>query len=723
MFGLDVRRFIEKIQRNDFDAAYRLMRDKLMFPGIVCRICPHPCETACVREKNDSCISLRLLERACVEHAKKTEPFKYNLPPKAKRVAIVGAGPGGLSCAVRLASKKYPVTVFEKTSKIGGSLAEYLPEEVYSKEIALQAMYAPYELVLNREIRSLDELSDFDAIYISTGKTGTDFGLLDGWDNDTLATTRSGVVMGGEVTGTDVVCAIENGMRGALSLENFLKVGRVTPFRITDAKSHDAQYRPLHIKDEPGIMPADGTAYTPDEAVAEAKRCLVCECNNCIDHCEMMRRMHYMPRRIAHDVAVSMNAVKMVAKREGMRVVSSCNLCGLCGDLCPEHIQTDVLLTEARRRFHDIGVLPPAFHDYWLRDMAFSNSEQAALAKNAPGFETSEYAFFPGCQLGASDPRYVTQTYGYLREKNPKTGLILGCGGVPSDWAGQIPEHVEAMDHIAEQWEMLGKPKMIFACPTCKKHFAHYLPQIEGIDLYTFICEQGVPAGTRINRDVQSVFDPCAARNDAQMQQSVRKLAEASGAELEEFDERIAPCCGWGGHMYLANQKLHQEIVKNRRALSDVPYITYCSNCRDTLVSEDKRCVHLLDLLFDLNDGSRRAPSLSMRRMNRMLLKKELMESVWNEKHPEPPEKTVCVHIPAELSDKMDSLLLLDDDVIRTIAYCEETGSRILDADTGCYIGHSREGAITCWVEYRPTDDGFELVNVYCHRLQIQEQS
>jgi NADPH-dependent glutamate synthase beta subunit-like oxidoreductase len=113
-------------------------------------------------------VELRLLELAAKEYAFR-EPQDYNLPPKTGRVAIIGAGAAGLACAVRLASKNYDVTVYERSESAGGKLRELLPEEILEEEIRRDSMYAPYALVLGKEVISLTRLCA-DAVYIARAR-------------------------------------------------------------------------------------------------------------------------------------------------------------------------------------------------------------------------------------------------------------------------------------------------------------------------------------------------------------------------------------------------------------------------------------------------------------------------------------------------------------------------------------------------------------------------
>jgi NADPH-dependent glutamate synthase beta subunit-like oxidoreductase len=118
-FQFDVRGFAEKLMRGRFDAAYRLYRDAVQFPEIVSRLCQAPCQGACIRRDTDAPIRQRLLERAAVQYAGQKTPIKLNVPGKEKRVAVIGAGPSGLACALRMAMRKYRVTVYEQGARPG----------------------------------------------------------------------------------------------------------------------------------------------------------------------------------------------------------------------------------------------------------------------------------------------------------------------------------------------------------------------------------------------------------------------------------------------------------------------------------------------------------------------------------------------------------------------------------------------------------------------------
>ncbi|NTV91693.1 MAG: hypothetical protein HGA22_15265 [Clostridiales bacterium] len=222
-----------------------------------------------------------------------------------------------------------------------------------------------------------------------------------------------------------------------------------------------------------------------------------------------------------------------------------------------------------------------------------------------------------------------------------------------------------------------------------------------------------------------SVFDPCTSKYDQDMQRDVRRLLEQSGLALKElpYSGKTALCCGFGGHIQVANPELTKGIVSKRIELGSEPYITYCTNCRDAFAERGKSCKHLLDVLFNLNDWHRKPPSLTQRRDNRESLKADLLERVWKEEAPGDMGKTE-LQISAELTEKLNNEFILEDDLRKTVEYCESSGNKLLDAESGCFIGHQKRGYLTYWVVYSivPGIEGqaYRIMNAYSHRLNIE---
>jgi NADPH-dependent glutamate synthase beta subunit-like oxidoreductase len=211
-FRFDVRDFTEKLVRGRFDAAYRVYRDTVLFPEIVSRLCSAPCRGACCRKETDAPVRRDLLELAAVRFARQKAPVRLNVPDKGKSVVVVGAGPSGLACALRLVSRKYRVTVFEQSGCMGGSLLDLPEREIFLRDIESQFGKETWEFRGGTKITALSGI-EADAVYIATGRGGEDFGFLEGRRG--YFTSKGGVFIGGNILGGDVVSAIRDGRDAA----------------------------------------------------------------------------------------------------------------------------------------------------------------------------------------------------------------------------------------------------------------------------------------------------------------------------------------------------------------------------------------------------------------------------------------------------------------------------------------------------------------------------
>ncbi len=141
--GIDIPGYLALTSQGRYGEALELIRQDNPFPWVCGLICPHPCETACVRAKLDDALNIRALKAFVAEQAQKDSAFAFRKAGTEKngtKVAVIGSGPAGLSCACYLAISGYPVTIFEALPKPGGLLVygipEYrLPRAVVAKEI------------------------------------------------------------------------------------------------------------------------------------------------------------------------------------------------------------------------------------------------------------------------------------------------------------------------------------------------------------------------------------------------------------------------------------------------------------------------------------------------------------------------------------------------------------------------------------------------------------
>ena len=129
-------------------------------------------------------------------------------------------------------------------------------------------------------------------------------------------------------------------------------------------------------------------------------------------------------------------------------------------------------------------------------------------------------------------------------------------------------------------------------------------------------------------------------------------------------------------------------MLKHATGLSEKPYITYCTNCRNLFLNAGKPCKHILDDVFGLAPLSK-AYSVSQLKKNRRQLKEDLLREIWGEAHmTERQEEPIRLSIPEAVLDKMNSLLIAEEDVAGVIRHCEQTGSRLLREESGTLLGH-----------------------------------
>lgn len=139
----DCQGYVALIANGEYEAALKLIKNKVSLPASIGRVCPHPCETACRRGKVDEAINIAQLKAFAADMDLNSDSY---LPeknaPTGKKIAIIGGGPAGLTAAYRLAISGHEVTVYDMMEKMGGMLRygipQYrLPKEVLDKEIAI----------------------------------------------------------------------------------------------------------------------------------------------------------------------------------------------------------------------------------------------------------------------------------------------------------------------------------------------------------------------------------------------------------------------------------------------------------------------------------------------------------------------------------------------------------------------------------------------------------
>lgn len=172
---IDIPQYIRAIKEGDFDKATAIICEKVPFPEVLGSVCTHVCESNCKRNELGEPISICKLKRAAATQDSGTWKEKVHKEvATGKKVAVIGAGPSGLTAAYYLAKKGHSVTVFEKNEKAGGQcrygIPSYrLPDDLLDREID-NILEIGIELKTNTECQSLEELKkQYDAILVSIG--------------------------------------------------------------------------------------------------------------------------------------------------------------------------------------------------------------------------------------------------------------------------------------------------------------------------------------------------------------------------------------------------------------------------------------------------------------------------------------------------------------------------------------------------------------------------
>jgi NADPH-dependent glutamate synthase beta subunit-like oxidoreductase len=753
---VDARAMLAAAFRGDWTEARRAFTQAVPFPRVISRCCDAPCQTACVREQAGGGIRINELERAAMTHAEKPATTAVTRREKPGRVAVVGAGLSGLTAAYELARKGYSVVVFEAQDRAGGRARE-LGEDVLS-EADLEADVAavteagaqlvPFTSVALARPRGANALTalapDVDAIYLAMGAAEADAGaalgyLLDGRgriavDPVTLATSKLGTYCGGSILRPSEpwspISSIADGRRAALSIDRQLQHVSLGASRgDRGGYATDLIVNLQDVVSEPPQSAADPAAgYTRDEAAAEAARCLQCECLECVKACSYLEKYGAHPGLYARRIYNNLTVTQGRGSRSANRMIDSCSRCRLCYEVCPVDLDMAEVIGEARREMVRQGRMPASAFDFALQDLRLAVGESSALARHAPGTETSETVFFPGCQLAASDPAHLEQAYAYLRERySPATGLVLYCCGAPADWAGQGALFDETLDGLRTHLNDLGARRLILACPTCETVFARRLPEFETVSLWEVLREVGLPegaAGSGGGRRV-AVHDACTARYQHDVQRAVRDVVTACGYEIDELEmsgERTE-CCGFGGLMLYANPEMGDLVVDRRIAEGDADYIAHCAMCRDRFVARGKRSLHVLDLLFgDAYEtrAKRRGPVFTQRSEQRIALKERLLADVWAEGPAAGPRWRDGLELAPGVEDLLERRYIRPDEVLEVITYAQASGRRFIEPSSGRLLASLRIGSVTYWVEYAPLGDRFVVYSAYSHRMEIK---
>lgn len=173
--------FIEKVAEGDFEAAYEIITSENALPAICGRVCPqeNQCEGKCVRGIKGEPVGIGRLERFVADyHMAYSAQTPLQIEKNGKKVAVVGCGPAGLTCAGELAKKGYEVTIFEALHKAGGVLSYGIPEFRLPKDLVAKEIENVKNLgvtietnvIIGRSLTIDDLMEDgYQAVFVGSG--------------------------------------------------------------------------------------------------------------------------------------------------------------------------------------------------------------------------------------------------------------------------------------------------------------------------------------------------------------------------------------------------------------------------------------------------------------------------------------------------------------------------------------------------------------------------
>ncbi len=355
---MNIPNMLRQVADGDYAAAVATVKRDIALPAILGRVCPEVCEQACRRGQHDSPAAICKIKRFVADHdLESPQPFKPAVAPDSgKRVAVVGAGPTGLTAAYHLRQYGHACVLIDTADEPGGRLrsefSDHLPAQVLQSEtnavLSLGIVRRFGEAIDGAA--TLDDLTEeFDAVLLATGRDGP------AWDKSGIDTTKSGVRVDASTRMTSregvfaagnavrpyklVVQSVAEGKLAAECLDGWLR-GAPPPDRRKAYETRLARLTNQELCDFcDGAIPTprvDSRLLEGDAAEPfvrqEAERCLECDCRalaNCLLH-------HYAAIYDCDAQHYRNEGRQFEGRLVGERVAleyGKCILCGICVQL------------------------------------------------------------------------------------------------------------------------------------------------------------------------------------------------------------------------------------------------------------------------------------------------------------------------------------------------------------------------------------------------------
>lgn len=707
---IDGRQLCKLVAKGDFTEGRKIYEKKVIFPNIVSRICEEQCKNQCKRKELGNSINIRQLELACMKYGKEVKSRVFLKPKKKEKVIIFGTSLSGLSCALELKNKGYNIDLYEDEEILGKNLYEtykdILDEDVIKKD--LQKIESSEIKIHFNSYFEEDKIDDYKNNYDVLVFDGNIYKKYISYNMITLQHENDKIFYNPE--NLSAIECISLGKKLSTSIDRYFQNSNMIQGREKEGVFQTKLYTNLediNIEDE--VIP-NNKFYTEEEAIKEGQRCIDCNCLECVKGCEFLRHYNSYPKKMTREIYNNLSIA--LGNRTSNKMINSCNLCGQCKSICPGGLDLGEVCEYARAQMVKTNKMPPSAFEFAIDDMEFSNSNEFFTVIDK---ENLNYVFFPGCQLCASEPDLVKIIYKDLNEKlKDEVGLILACCGVIGKWSGEEEKFYKEIKLIKETLNKIKNPTLITACPTCYKIFNLHLENIKVKMIYDYISDDQLDFIGN-NEDI-SIDDPCTTRYDEKLQHQVREIGKKLGFNMIELDYNrdATTCCGYGGLTCFSNKELKENIVSSRTKQNKLNYLTYCINCRDSFLSQNKEAKHILQLIYKF-DGKNKKPNISERRYNRVQLKLDLTQE--NNKT---NDYNTNLIISNNLEEKLEERMILYKDIVDTIKHAEETQEKFFNKLNNHNLAYYRIKNVTFWVEYTIEEGKFLVYNVYSHRMKIE---
>ena len=418
---MNIPLMIRQITEGNFSDAIKTVKREIALPTVLGRICPAPCEKACRRSKADAPVSICFLKRFVADtDINSPKPYLPEIAPSTKKnVAIIGAGPAGLSAAYYLAQKGHKCTVFDDHEKPGGMLRygvdpQKLPHNILDAEIALTinaSITFKNNTRISHDISIEDLRKDFNAIFIATGTLSQEQADILGLklsargtvevNTETYQTDRPETFAGGNaITKARLaVRSVAHGKKAADSIHRFLLNKSLTDDTISEFNHR--MKRLLEGEIETFMASADKThriepsqieaGFTSSEAQSESSRCLHCNCRK-VTSCKLKNAAQQFQAKSNSFAAPRKHFSQHCDHPDIIYEPGKCIDCGLCIQTAKKQ-KEELGLTFVGRGF-DVKISVP-----------FDRSIKAALEKTALQCATN-------CPTGALAPKITPDEKG-----------------------------------------------------------------------------------------------------------------------------------------------------------------------------------------------------------------------------------------------------------------------------------------------------------------------